>query len=166
MKNSIKLLLTLSIGVIVFGCNNSDVTHKKNVQLIEKYVQAVEDLDYETMASCLDESYIGLGPSYNDSINKTQAVANWKESVENLYESINYNKSRTIAVTINTGDNQGEWVSNWAELNIKYKKDKGEVTAWANSIYKIENDKIVRSFTFYNEADILQQLGYVFINLN
>ena len=30
----------------------------------------------------------------------------------------------------------------------------------------IENGKIVKSFTFYNEADALEQLGYVFLDLD
>ena len=55
-------------------------------------------------------------------------------------------------------------MSNWAELQIKY-KDGENVIVLVNSIYLIENDKIVKSFTFYNEADVLEQLGYVFINL-
>jgi hypothetical protein len=45
-----------------------------------------------------------------------------------------------------------------------YKKDQKEVTVWTNTVYKIENNKITKSFTFYNEADVLEQLGYVFIN--
>jgi len=114
----------------------------------------------------LDENYMGLGPSYGDSIGKSQAIENWKGNIEDLYESIKYNKSRNIAITIATGDNQGDWVSNWGELDIHYKDGKGSVTIWANSIYQIENGKIIKSYTFYNEADALKQLGYVFINPN
>ena len=51
-------------------------------------------------------------------------------------------------------------------IKITYKDDRGAVTIWANTIYQIENEKIVKSFTFYNEADALRQLGYVFINPN
>jgi hypothetical protein len=36
----------------------------------------------------------------------------------------------------------------------------------ANTIYQIKDNKIVKSYTFYNEADVLEQLGYVFINPN
>jgi len=73
--------------------------------------------------------------------------------------------ARNAAVIIKTGDNQGEWVSNWGELHIVYKNGK-EVTLWANTTYKLENGKIVKSYTFYNEADALKQMGYVFINTN
>ena len=116
------------------------------------------------MESILADNYIGHGPSVNDSIGKTQTLKNWKNNIETLYESIDYNKSRNIAVIVDSGENKGEWVSNWAELKIVYKKDKKEVIIWANTVYKIEQGKIVKSFTFYNEADVLEQLGYVFIN--
>ena len=81
-------------------------------------------------------------------------------------KKIKYNSSRNTSETIPDGHNKGEWVSNWSELHIVYKNDKGAVTIWANTIYEIENNKIVKSYTFYNEADVLRQLGYVFINPN
>jgi hypothetical protein len=141
------------------GCANMGDNAEKNRELIDNYVKAVENMDFDAMDEYLDDSYLGMGPSYGDSISKADAIESWKFNVENLYENIKYNKSRTIPVTISTGDNQGEWVSNWAELNIKYKNGIGEVTIWANSIYLIENGKIVKSITFYNEGDALRQLG-------
>jgi hypothetical protein len=158
------LILVLLI-TLVTGCGKDDHS-AKNIALIEKYVQSVESQDYDGIASVLDDNYIGFGPSYGDSIQKPAALANWKENITNLYENITYKKSRSAAFTITDGDNQGEWVSNWAELEITYKDDRGTITIWANTIYKIENDKIVKSLTFYNEADALRQLGYVFINPN
>jgi len=151
------LIITLT------GCSDSNKKSEANIALIGKYVSAVENMDYETMASLLADNYIGYGPSYNDSIGKDQALDNWKFNVENLYQSIKYNKSRNAAVTIPTGPNKGDWVSNWGELHIVYKNNLGEVTIWANTIYKIEKGKIIKSYTFYNEADALRQLGYIFV---
>lgn len=160
------LALALLLLPFMISCASQSDDSKKNVALIEKYVKAVENMDFDAMDLFLDQNYLGLGPSYGDSIGKNGAIENWKNNVENLYEKIEYKRSRNVGVSITTGDNQGEWVSNWAELNITYKNDKGQVTIWANTIYQVENDKIVKSFTFYNEADALRQLGYVFINPN
>lgn len=160
-----KIILLLLFVTTLISCTTNN-NNQKNTALVEKYVQAVEDLDFNTMESMLDENYIGHGPSVNDSIRKDPALKNWKNNIENLYESIDYNKSRNIAVTVDSGENQGEWVSNWAELKIVYKKDKKEVVIWANTTYQIDHGKIVKSYTFYNEADVLEQLGYVFINPN
>jgi hypothetical protein len=116
------------------------------------------------MTEYLADDYQGLGPSHDDSTNKDEAVENWKYNVENLYESIKYKDSRTIAITENEGVNKGEWVLNWAELEIKYKNSDNPVVIFANTVYLIENGKIVRSHTFYNEADVLEQMGFVTVN--
>ena len=129
--------------------------------MIKNYIQAVENLDYDAMSNILDDSYVGIGPSRGDSISKEQAILNWKSNVENLYEKISYSKSQNIAVKTL----EGEWVSNWADLTIVYKgDDHNTISILANTVYQIKNGKIIKSLTFYNEADALEQLGYVFIN--
>ena len=133
---------------------------KENVILIQNYIEAVENLDYDAMDNILDDSYIGIGPSRTDSINKENAISNWKNNVENLYEKISYSKSKNLAVKTD----EGEWVSNWADLKITYKSDQKQISILANTIYQIKDGKIIKSITFYNEADALEQLGYVFIN--
>ncbi|GGG40515.1 nuclear transport factor 2 family protein [Bizionia arctica] len=156
------------ISILFLGCSEGKTSSdsQKNIDLVNKYVQAVEALDYEGMGSLLDENYIGIGPSIGDSINKSNALINWEKNATTLYQSIKYKKSRTFSVSVTDGDQPGNWVSNWAEVAITYQGDKGSVDLLANTIYKIENDKIVESYTFYNEADALEQLGYVFINVN
>jgi len=163
MKKSAFIFLLLPLMI---ACTSIGNKAEKNVALIEKYVSAVENLDYNIMELVLAEDYKGLGPSIGDSIGKAQAIENWKTNVEDLYEKIEYQRSRNVAVTITSGQDKGDWVSNWAQLYIVYKNDRGAVTIWANTIYRIENNKIVKSYTFYNEADALRQLGLVFINPN
>ena len=160
--NKLITAVFVTVMIIMTGCTNQN-SEQKNIKLVEKYINSVENLDYTTMASLLDENYFGYGPSYNDSIGKEQAVKNWKHNVETLYKSIHYDKSRNVAFNVPSGPNKGNWVSNWGELNIEYKNGK-KVKIWANTIYEINNGKIVKSYTFYNEADALKQLGYVFIN--
>ena len=157
------IFFILVLTTLFMSCSQPN-NNKANVALIESYVQAVENLDYEAIEGVLDDNYVGLGPSFGDSIRKPEVIETMKVNFEFLYESIDYEKSRSIAVDIVEGDEQGEWVSNWAELTITYKEDQNRVRLWTNSVYKIENGKIVKSFTFYNEADALEQLGYVFIN--
>lgn len=161
MKNLI-ILTALAIGL--FACSSDhDKKQKENIELVKNYIQAVESLDFESMGNYLDTNYLGLGPSFGDSIGKMEAIANWQWNVENLYEKIKYNRSRFASVTIPDGDGKGDWVANWAELEIVYKDSIGSATIWANTNYLIENGKIIRSITFYNEADVLRQLGYVMV---
>ncbi len=158
-----KLLIILGVGLLA-GCNSSSKSGKEDVAIVEQYINAVESKDFEKMSSLLDDTYLGLGPSIYDSIGREGALSSWKENIETLYENIEYQRSQTSPITIDEGDNKGNWVANFAQLKITYQGDKGSVVIWANTNYKIENGKIVKSFTFYNEADALRQLGYVFIN--
>jgi hypothetical protein len=156
-----KRLLIILVGMgLLPACNvqNSSV----NTEIIQLYVEAVEAKDYSAMEELLAEDYMGYGPSYRDSTNKKAALENWKYNIEQLYERISYERSQIVALTIPSGPNQGEWVANWAEVKIKYKDGRGPIIIWANSNYKIENGKISRSYTFYNEADALRQLGIDF----
>ena len=161
-----KLSIVLLIPIFFIGCCNDQKNTEQNALLIEDYVKAVETEDYNLMSSLLHENYMGYGPSINDSLTKVEALANWKVNSDKLYEKIQYQESRNIGINITSGKNQGEWVSTWAQLEITYKGERGSVVLWANTIYLIENSKILKSYTFYNEADVLKQLGYVFIDPN
>lgn len=156
------IFLAVMITSMLACTSTNEKKQNENIDLVKSYVQAVENLDFDSMSSFLDDNYLGIGPSYGDSIGKSDAVENWKWSVANLYQKIKYERSRFAAVTISDGDNKGDWVANWAELKIDY-KDGGSAIILANTNYLIENGKIVRSLTFYNEADVLRQLGYIII---
>lgn len=158
------LLLTAFIIFLCSSCSNEVDNDAKNIAIVDGYVNAVQKLDYSLMDTFLADNYIGYGPSANDSINKSNAANQWKSNVDLVYEKIEYKKSRSIAVTVPDGENAGEWVANWALLEITFKDSKEKVTILANTVYKIEEDKISKSYTFYNEADALEQLGYIFIN--
>lgn len=160
-----KKYLYLSLLVVfIASCVGIDTTEKDNAALVEDYVNAVENLDYNLMETYLSEDYMGYGPSLNDSITKSGAIDSWKKNVAELYEKIEYKKSRNIGVSVDDGPNKGHWVSNWAELEITYKESGETIKIMSNTIYLIKENKISKSFTFYNEADALRQLGYVFIN--
>jgi len=157
MKNPI-LILAISISMV--ACNNAqEKKDKENMEVVSQYVKAVENMDFDAMNNFLADDYMGLGPSYGDTIFKSEAIENWKYNVENLYERIQYKRSKFAPVSIKDGDNKGEWVGSWAELQIVYKNG-DEVMIWSNSDYLIENGKIIRTITLYNEADALRQLGY------
>lgn len=158
-----KYIILTALVAGLFACTSNHAKKQdENVEVVKNYVTAVENLDFESMDKFLDDQYMGLGPSYGDTIYKAQAVANWKDNVENLYEKIQYTRSQFAPVTIKEGDAQGEWVANWAEMTIEFKNG-DKVTLWGNTNYQIKNGKIVRSLTLYNEADALRQLGYSFV---
>lgn len=156
-----QLIVLALISLSLFACTSSaDKKEKANLAIAQKYMQAVETKNVALMDSLLADNYIGYGPSVADSTNKQQAILNWKDNVENLYESIEYTHHQEIATTVKEGRAKGDWVLNWAFLTIKYKDGRGPVNLWINVVYVIENGKIKMSRTFYNEADVLRQLRY------
>ena len=156
-----QLIVLTIICTSFFACTTSaDNKEKANLAIAQKYMQAVETSNVAIMDSLLADNYMGYGPSVGDSTNKQQAILNWKDNVDNLYESIKYTHHTELAVTVKEGRAKGDWALNWAYLTIKYKDGRGPVNIWVNSVYLIENGKIVMSRTFYNEADVLRQLRY------
>jgi ketosteroid isomerase-like protein len=150
------------IGICLLACSGSQQSaiEAENIAVIEKYIAAVESKDAEAMKDLLADDYIGYGPSYNDSTNKEQALASWAEVSENLYEKIEYTRTVNIAATVKDGPHPGNYVSDWASLAITYKDGRGPVHLKINAVYRVENGKITISHSFYNEADVLRQLGY------
>ena len=153
-------LLCLSILIAACADTNQQQVEKENIAVIEKYIHAVETKDTETMTDLLADNYVGYGPSFSDSTDKEQAIANWKDVAENLYDKIEYTRTVNIAEKVSEGPHPGNFVSDWASLKITYKDGRGPVRLNMNAIYRIENGKITLSRTFYNEADVLRQLGY------
>jgi len=157
-----QFILLLAVGGSLFSCTSStDNKEKENLAIAKRYLEAVETKNVAAMDSLLADNYKGYGPSVNDSTNKADALANWKYNADNLYESIKYTRYQNMAITVAEKEeaDPGDWVSNWAYLTIKYKDGRGPVNVWVNAVYRIENGKIVHSRTFYNEADVLRQLG-------
>ena len=158
MKQFIILAIT---GICLAACTSpAEKKEKENLAIARKYMEAVESMNVMAMDSLLADNYMGYGPSITDSINKEGAILNFKYLVENLYESFEYTRHQELAVTVEEGEASGDWVLNWAYLTIKFKDGSGPVNVWVNIVYRIENGKIMHSRTFYNEADVLRQLGY------
>ena len=158
-----QLILLVTISIFLFSCNSStDSKEGDNLAIAKRYMEAVETKNVATMDSLLADNYMGYGPSVGDSTDKKGALESWKYNADNLYESITYTRHKELAVTVKEGEAVGDWVLNWAYLTIKYKDGRGPVNVWVNAAYRIENGKIVHSRTFYNEADVMRQLGYTF----
>lgn len=158
------LLAVLLFGTLIAACSgdHQQSIDRENIAVIEKYIQAVQAKDTQTMSDLLSEDYIGYGPSYNDTTNKEQAIASWKDVAENLYDKIEYTRTVNIGAKITDGPHPGNYVADWASLKITYKDGRGPVFLTMNAVYRVENGKITVSRTFYNEADVLSQLGYEF----
>jgi len=159
-----QIIILVIAGICLAACTSpAEKKEKENLAIARKYMKAVETKNISVIDSLLADNYMGYGPSIGDSINKEGAVLNTKFLMDNLYETFEYTRHKEVAVTVKEGEAAGDWVLNWAYLTIKYKDGRGPVYAWVNIVYRIENGKIVHSRTFYNEADVMRQLGYTMV---
>jgi hypothetical protein len=159
-----KVILFFCVVVLVSSCNDKEQgVNTDNISVVQKYVQAVESKNADAMAALLSDDYMGYGPSFSDSINKADAIANWKNVAENLYDSIQYTRSINFAAKVTDGPRPGDYVVDWSSLRITYKDGRGPVYLYVNAVYRIEKGKITMSRTFYDEADAYRQLGYQFV---
>ena len=159
-----KIIIFFSVAALIASCSDSDhATNNESISVVQKYVQAVQSKNVDSMAALLSDDYIGYGPSFTDSINKADAVASWKDLVANLYDSFQFTRSFDLASKVTEGPRPGDYVSSWSSVRITYKNGKGPVNLFVNVIYRIENGKIAMSRTFYDEADAMRQLGYQFV---
>jgi limonene-1,2-epoxide hydrolase len=157
------IFLLLFAMVTLLACNNAGNQQDiESIAIVEKYKAAVEAKDIKAMDSLLADNYMGYGPSVSDSTNKADAMANWKLSIDDLYESISFSNMQNLPKTITEsigGVAPGNWVSSWSLATFKYKDGRGPVQMWVNVEYRIENGKIVYTRTFYDEADVERQLN-------
>ena len=159
-----QLIILVIAGICFTACTSpAEKKERDNLAVARKYMEAVETKNLAVIDSLLADNYMGYGPSIGDSINKEGAVLNTKYLMENLYESFEYTRHKELAVTVTEGEAIGDWVLNWAYLTIRFKDGRGPVYVWVNIVYRIENGKIVHSRTFYNEADVMRQLGYTMV---
>ena len=158
-----KLAVLLSLAALASCSDNDSNINTDNISVVKKYVEAVESKNSDAMSALLSDDYMGYGPSFSDSINKADAIANWKSVAENLYDSIQYTRSVNFAAKVKDGARPGNYVVDWSSLRITYKDGRGPIYLYVNAVYRIENGKITMSRTFYDEADAYRQLGYTFM---
>jgi limonene-1,2-epoxide hydrolase len=160
-----KLLLILILCSCITGCSDAERQKEledKNIAVVKAYIGAIEKKDTKKMEELLADNYTGYGPSFSDTVNKAGAIENWQRVGENLYEKIEFVRMVNIAAKVTDGPFPGDYVSDWATLRITYKDGRGPVHLNINAVYRVENSKITLSRSFYNEADVLRQLGYEF----
>ena len=159
-----QLFIAIFSFLFLLSCTNTNTgINTDNISVVERYATAVQSKNVDSMEALLSDDYMGYGPSFSDSINKADAIKNWKYLVANLYDSIKYTRSINMAAKITDGPHPGDYVTSWSSVSITYKNGKGPVNLLVNVVYRIENGKITLSRTFYDEADAMRQLGYQFV---
>jgi predicted ester cyclase len=132
------------------------------INIVYAYIDAVLNKDFTAMDTMLAPNFMAYGPAVTDSVNKSQEIDSWKKEWAETYDSITYNRITTVFKHIDSGNFAGDWVSDWANITLKYKNGK-TAKFGLNEVYKVVNSKIVLSSAYYDAAGIMKQLGYTFV---
>ena len=103
-----KYFIILTV-VLVLGCMSSTDEVKEQTQIVHSYQEAALNQDFEQIDVLLAEDFILYSPAFADSISKGQVTDQWKSDWENLFESIEYKRTRTVFKVVVEGPYVIDW---------------------------------------------------------
>lgn len=141
------------------GPSEAEALAEANTDLVYGYLDAIASGDLDAMANVLSDEFIGFGPNFGDSATKVQVLENWTTNWDSVFIYIDYERIATSTESISEGRNMGDWVMDWANITVNY-KDSTSATFMFHGVFRVKDNRINRSASFYNVADILTQRGY------
>ncbi|MGL1885245.1 MAG: nuclear transport factor 2 family protein [Reichenbachiella sp.] len=159
MKYSFLLLI---LSLFFYQCKTTKTLERNHVEVVEAYIAAIENKDFDTMDSLTTDQFYSVGPSLGDTIQKDEMLRNWRVNSKTTIEQINFRESRVSLLAMPSRSEYGDWVGEWSIAKIKYKNGNDPVKLFINSNYLVVGGKISRALILYNQADMYNQLGYRF----
>lgn len=166
MKKSISPMMALSMVFWICACTQSPEknmiqTFPENEAIVHQYMDALTKGDHDVVASLLADDFISYGPKLNDSLNRMQTLEKFKQDWETI-QSVSYDRYATFSTHVPEGRVAGDWVFDWGLVSFTYNNGMPSWTTWWHGVYMIKDGKIIAERGFFNEADIMQQLGFTF----
>ncbi len=163
MKNA---LFSLAMIFMMAACTPPEApedpmiaVHEANTQTVYDYIAAMTTGDVNAAASFLTDDYYYYGPNIADSASKVDHLSRWKGNLDSLFTKVTYSRIATITQSYEEGRLQGDWVADWSVMSIDY-QNAPSVSFNFHAVYRVEEGKITRSTSFFNQADILTQQGW------
>ena len=131
-----------------------------NMALAKEYMAATLAADGDKMSSLVNDGFMGYGPSATDSTNIAGAIATW-EATKNARSDQSMGLAAMTALTVNEGNLKGDWVHAWGVYTAVDKETQQSYRVpWHSAIF-IENNKISKSWGFYDRLAPSLQFGQV-----
>ncbi len=127
-----------------------------DLKVVSDYIKQTAAGDIAKAKSLLADTYMEYGPGSKDSADVAKVVSDW----ENSYK-VTSNRSigfvqQTFRVT--SGPQKGDWVSVWG--TYAFTQNGKSVSFPLQITALVANGKIQRTIVYFNELDIITQLGY------
>ena len=170
MKNSLFSYVLILVGstlALACGQTSDPVIINKNaaedIALVRGYQDAIFSGDFDRAADYLHDSLLVSGPQYAIQKNKIEELEAWQFISENQENIELVNPVFASIEVIPEIPTRGVWVFTWGDYKADDLKYGGEVTFPYHIAYRIVSGKIDYMGVYYNELDLLGQLGFQFL---
>jgi ketosteroid isomerase-like protein len=130
-----------------------------SLQLVQNYVQALQEGDVDKMNAQLDEKVVilGLGGSL-DSLTIADHKDYYTTSTSQNTHAIS--QDLYLPVKVENNWNEGEWVLSWGTNTITNKESGNKFDIPYHIVSMVENGKIVYMRYFYDMLNVVSKQGY------
>jgi len=157
------VLFTIAMGIVSCAPKNTEQRNPENEALVKKYMNAVVTGDTSKLEEFLAENYMSYGPRFTDSIDRAGTVADFKNNWRKNWSTVDFSRYTMLSSTTTEGPVAGDWVLDWAKITIHSKNKTPSYTVNWHAVFRVKDGKIDREIDFFNEADILSQIGFTFV---
>jgi len=156
------LVLFLIIGQISFAQDKSykeivveNTTAEEDLKVVSDYLDAITDNKMSVASNLLADSFIGTGPSYQETQTKAEVIESWEE-----YHKVRTNQKNDYlrqTFRVIDGDQKGDWVSIWGMYS--YTQNGITVNLPYQFTAQVENGQISRAGIYYDRLAISEAMG-------
>ena len=138
------------------GAAEKDELAKQNIEVVKKFLTALEEENVDAAMELLSEECINHGPILGkyDTLSREDLQA-WVNNVD----SLDYGVVKIMHESIKEGDLAGDWVLLWCHNSWYSVKAEKKIELMSHTPMRIEDGKIAYMASYWNQWDLYQQLG-------
>ncbi|HEU5292390.1 MAG TPA: nuclear transport factor 2 family protein, partial [Cyclobacteriaceae bacterium] len=126
-------------------------------------LDAIVTGDTSAIDGLLADNFMDYGPGINDSLDRAATIAWYKNNWRNSWKSVNFDRYTMLSVSLKDGKVPGDWVLDWGIVTVKHKDGTPDLKFQWHGVFRMENGKIAQANAFFDQSDILKQIGYKFV---
>ncbi len=160
---TLAIVLCLCLGQITFAQETSyketvteNPTAEEDLKVVADYLDALISNKMDKASNFIADTFVGTGPSYQETQTKAELIASWIESHKVRTNQKNDYVRQTFRVI--DGDLKGDWISIWGTYT--YTEKGVTVNLPYQFTAMVDNGKISRSGIYYDRLAISEAMGF------
>lgn len=142
----------------VADTGSKDEMAQQSIEVVEKLVQAYENEDIEALKEIYSVDLESHGPMYGD-IWPYDSILASNAAWFGMADSITFDIDYIMYEKVEEGELEGDWVLLWSDISwVDANTGKSYIIDY-HSPHQIVDGKIVYEHAYWNQWDMLQQMG-------